>query len=944
MTNNVSNRGNLKGSIKIAHVNVENLRVHRENFVNCFQSNVYDIIGVSETFLKPQLLSEPFQLPGYSFVRHDREGKEGGGVAVYLRSCFAYKLIATSQPVYARKSEFIFVEVSLGWKLLLCIVYRPPKAGAIDELFQVLGNLIPVYNNVLILGDFNINLAGDRIFNDKAVFLDCINNLNLNVLPLNPTYHLPMSDTLLDLIICNDLSRVKDYGQLPVSGLSYHDLIYVELNLKLQCKKEYITIRDFKNIDVNKLKNDCLAISWDTLYNSRSIDDKVTFLQNKLMQLYDNNIPERRIYTKRNPCPWVNDDLKNLMKQRDNLYKRYVRTKDTNVWESYRVLRNRIKIQVRDARNRHFNNVFQSEVTSKVLWKTVKDQGAGKESKKLNDPVIDINALNSFFCGVNNEINVDLIDYYKSVNVDNVGFRFNEINIDSIGKAISDISSNAMGSDGIHLKFVKLIFNEIKDVLCHVFNFSLLNSVYPNQWKRALILPLPKISNPIECKHYRSINILCVFGKIIDKLVYQQMCKFVNDNNLLFKYQSGYRPYYSTQTALVRVTDDIRYAMDNRKLTVLILLDFSRAFDCIHHELLLSILGSYGFGNGVICWLRSYLNERMQRIKTGSGLFSDWKCNPVGVPQGSTLSALLFSLFINKICDDLVFSKCMLYADDLQLYVQSDVSNINNAINSLNADLYSLSFWCRSHGLKLNIAKCKPIIFGTSRLLNTLDHDSINPVIIDGQILSYEDRVVNLGLRMMNNLSWTDQVSYIHKKVFQCLYQFRRLCFEPSLEVRKLLVSTLIFPLFDYACAAFCDVNKTLLDKLQLAQNACIRYIFKLRLDEHVTGYYKQVGWLKIKERLDYNIISLADKILRRKEPDYLYDKFIPMSNVHLRQTRYGDSILQLPIHRTVTYTHSFHVEAIRKLNALAWNIRFCNNNKLFLRRLKEELLKRYDL
>lgn len=940
-------RNGISKSVKIAHVNVENIIVHRDTFLNFFYDTSYDIIAVSETFLKPEIVSLQFQLNGYSLIRHDRENKEGGGVAIYLRNIFNYKMIASSQTVYCKKPEFIVLEVSAGWKLLVCVVYRPPKAGYIAEFFDILANLLPLYDNVVIVGDFNIDLSSDRIFYDKTEYLNLIKNLNLNILSLKPTFHLPLSDTCLDHILCKDLLRVIKHGQLSVSGLSYHDLIYVELNLKLkpEVKKDFITIRDFKNINVNKLKEECLSIEWGDLYNKELIDDKVNILCNKLLGLYDKYIPERIIYTKKNPCPWIDSNIKTYIRERDLLYKRYLRTKDPNVWERYRVLRNNVKRILRDARNKHFQHCFQTNLSSKSLWKVVKQQGVGKGSKTLSDPVVQLNELNSFFCGVSSAINLDLIEYYNNlVDNQNVNFNFREVDNDSIFRAISYISSNALGDDGISLKFIKLIFEEIKYVLCHIYNYSLMNSVYPKQWKHSLILPLKKIPNPSSCNNYRAINILCVLGKVLDKLVYNQICKFVCDQNFLCKYQSGYRPNFSTQTALVRVVDDVRRAMDNRQVTVLLLLDFSRAFDCVNHALLLAILRSFNVSDNAVQWFSSYLTERMQRVKSGSGLYSEWKHNPVGVPQGSTLSSLLFSLYINKICDNLSFCKFMLYADDLQLYVHCNVNDLNNAVKNLNSDLNVLMQWCSDHGLSLNVAKCKPIIIGTSRILNTLNLDSVESVVINNVVLPYEDTVLNLGLRINKTLSWSEQVNYIHKRVFQCLYQFKRLCFNPPLEIRKLLVQSLVFPLFDYASAVFCDLSSTLVEKLQKAQNSCIRFIFRLRYDEHVTMYYKNLNWLKIKERLEYNMLSLAFKITNKKEPLYLFENYKTMTNIHSKETRHGKKMLQFPLHKTVIYNKSFHIQSIRLLNSLDDRLRKCKNVKEFNTRIKADLLNRYDL
>lgn len=936
-----------KGFLKICHVNVENLIVHRDNFINAFGSSKFDVITISETFLKPVIPSTPYLMQEFHLIRHDREGKEGGGLAVFVRKCFTFKIIAKSDSVYCRKPEFLILELSmsLSWKLLVCLVYRPPKIGHINEVFDIIENMLPVYNNIVLIGDLNTDLYTDRAFADKTQLLELVNRLNLHVLPMRPTYHRPNSDSWLDLIILNDLVRVKQFGQTAISGLSYHDMIFVELNLKTRIfvDKRTVTIRDFKNLKVEALLTECKSLNWTDVNLSDDIDNKVQILEDNINVLFNKHVPMRVISKKRNPCPWLNDEIRSLMKQRDQLYRRYVRTKDRAFWEDYRTHRNRVKRIIRDARNSHLSN-FLNEKPSKDIWNCLRENGSGKEPKSLSDPKVDLNNLNDFFCGVQNNVNMDLINYYRLQRNNNYNsFQFQVVDCDFVSKCMTEISSNAIGNDNVSLRFLKILFDEIKPVVCHILNFSLSNSVYPSQWKKALVIPLPKVKEPCENKHFRPINILCVLGKILDKIVYKQVRDFLNSNNILSKYQSGYRSLYSTQTALIKITDDIRKAIDERKLTVLLLLDFTRAFDSVNHKLLVSVLESYNFGIESVKWFQSYLEGRYQRIKTCSGNLSDWKLNPVGVPQGSTLSAMLFSIYINRICNDVMFCKTMLYADDIQLYIHSNLSNINDAIRMLNSDLETLYVWCRDHGLSLNISKCKPIVIGNNRIVSNLDFDNISPVVIHGEDLEYQNSVVNLGLRFDNFLSWNQQVNHICSKVYQSIYQFRRLTFKPTLEIRKLLVVTMIFPFFDYANAAFCDLNITLTSKLQKAQNSCIRYIFNLNYDEHVTPFYRQLGWLKIRERIDYSVLSSMYKVLKNKKPDYLYERYVTLYHVHLRQTRFGSTTLQFPIHRTVTYSNSFHVRSIRLMNNLDSDIKDLRSEKMFLKRIKSKLLSVYD-
>ncbi|KAG8260964.1 hypothetical protein J6590_108433 [Homalodisca vitripennis] len=260
----------------------------------------------------------------------------------------------------------------------------------------------------------------------------------------------------------------------------------------------------------------------------------------------------------------------------------------------------------------------------------------------------------------------------------------------------------------------------------------------------------------------------------------------------------------------------------------------------------------------------------------------------------------------------------------------------------MNVDLEVLFKWCSDHGLNLNISKCKPIIFGTQRLLSQLNLENITRVKIDGEDLEYQKSVINLGIRINNSLSWTDQVNYVHKRVYSSLYQFKKLCFNPPVYVKKLLVMSLIFPVFDYSLAAYCDVNNTLITKLQRAQNACVRYIYGLRLDDHVTPFYRDLGWLKIKERIEYNVLTVMYSILKEHKPDYLFENYTRMDQVHARQTRFGNVTLQFPIHRTTTYSNSFHVQSIRNMNTLDDDVKNATSKRLFKEKLRGILLQRY--
>ncbi|CAH2108919.1 unnamed protein product [Euphydryas editha] len=134
------------------------------------------------------------------------------------------------------------------------------------------------------------------------------------------------------------------------------------------------------------------------------------------------------------------------------------------------------------------------------------------------------------------------------------------------------------------------VLDNIASVITHIINFSLSCNVFPSLWKRAIVIPLPKTSNPTCLSQYRPISILPILSKVLESIVHKQLYSYLISNCLLCPYQSGFRPSHSTVGALLNVTEDIRWAMDNTKFTAMILLDFSSAFNSVDYDILLGTL------------------------------------------------------------------------------------------------------------------------------------------------------------------------------------------------------------------------------------------------------------------------------------------------------------------------------------------------------------------
>ena len=209
------------------------------------------------------------------------------------------------------------------------------------------------------------------------------------------------------------------------------------------------------------------------------------------------------------------------------------------------------------------------------------------------------------------------------------------------------------------------------------------------------------------------------------------MLEFVNKYSLLNDLQSGFRRLHSTGTALLRIIEDLRVAKCQGNVTIMVLLDYSKAFDSVIHPILLAILRYLNFSESSLKWFEAYLNIRKQSV-LGEEKNSSWSHTPLGVPQGSILGPLLYSLYTFAITTVIKFCKFHLYADDLQIYASCKQNDIPSTIKKINEDITQLQEWSLLHGLQINASKTQCIIIGLSSS-STININSVPKVSLMGE-------------------------------------------------------------------------------------------------------------------------------------------------------------------------------------------------------------------
>lgn len=909
--------------LKIVHLNAESLtyRSHIPAFQLLFDNSDIDVIAVSETFYSCQ--EDLVKLKNYNIFTANRGTGIGGGIAIYVKNVHACKLLSISVPLDAsiKKPDYAILEISLSdIKILFACVYRPPKVGYFDEFADDFISLGIDYKYHIVVGDVNAHFGSAKACDardGKAVY-EFLDVFNLVRIPYNATYHVNDCHSHLDLIASTFHEHLMYYNQYP-SGLSNHDLLAAVFSFDVpKFIPRLSTFRSFRNLNLQDFKKDVVDTPWHDMFLLEDVNSKLEFFNHHITALFNKHAPYVTVKVKHRPTPWMSDDLRALIIERDKMYDEIKNCNDRLRISQFRKLKNRTKSEIRNAKVRYSYKILNNCNSSKTLWKGLKKLDVVAQNTTVACKYPSSEELNTHYTAVScqdEELIRNTIHMYDNMSPlpTDEPFFFRHVYFESLQKAIYGVSPSAKGVDDISAAMVKLCLEELSPAILHIFNYSLQSCCFPNTWKVANVKPLPKKSGACVVKDFRPISLLCMLGKALEKVVHEQLVEYLQRNSLFNPLQSGFRANHSTTTALLKVIGDIRENVDSQHLSMLVLYDFSNAFPSVHHELLLTKLKIYGFSKSVIDWFRSYLTGRAQRVVNDQDI-STLIDLLFGVPQGSVLGPLLYSIYVNDIDKIFTNSSYHLYADDLQNYVPFKPLDIVNAVNIVNGEASKLVDYAKSHNLDINAAKTQVIIIGNHKLLKKLP-DDVPLVVVNGTVIPYSDVVNDLGILVDKFLNWEPQVNSTCKKAYAAFHGIKKHCDILPVVVRKKLVEALVFPVLDYGNVVTSQMLVVSSIKLQRVQNACARLIFNLRRDCHISSYISDLKWLRIANRFTYASVTLLKKVLCTNKPMYLAAKLQFACNVRNRFVRGSHLLLRIPHHRTDKARGAFWIQA-----PLLWN------------------------
>ena len=916
---------NYKGLLQIGHINARSIPKHIHEIYKVLLETGIDILCVCETFISENTPNSAYEIPGYIFFHFDRTMACRGGVGVYIRSEYPARVI--KPPIELVQPEMIFVEVTVGSvKMAVGVIYKSPLIpySVFAGIHENIAFITSKYEHCIILGDMNIDhLKVDSsplkffnsYFTEPFAFTQIVDE---------PTRITKTSSTLIDLILTSNPENVKAHGVVDTPGISDHCLTFMAYSLKKpKFKPKIVTRRDFRNFDEKLFVRDMERAPWGNILvvDDDDIDNKVTIFENIHREIIDKHAPFRTFRVTRPATPWFSDEIKKLMDDRDKYKNKFNLDKKAETEEIYKILRNIVCQKIRREKIKTFNEKINTKIKdSKQFHQALKNFSVVESTCNSGSHCnIDPNLMNSTFLKNNNaKINEDLVtDEVNEIlkKSSRPSFSFTEVSELQVIKMVRSIKTNACGVDGISAFFLKLGIEHSVYAFTNIINTSILYKKFPNRWKNALVKPLPKTNNPASVSDYRPISLLPTFSKVIEKLIAKQMIEYLKDTNYFDNLQSAYKPSHSTITALLNVTDDIYECLENSELVFLVLLDYSKAFDCANHRLILAKLKAAGFRDDSLQWISSYLNGRHQKVATSEGE-SGWSGVFNGVPQGSVLGPLLFTVLVSDLRDAIKRGRYHMYADDTQLYYSCKCENANRTIQDINSDLKGISKFSKTNCLKLNAAKSKFIVIGSRQNLKKLKNIQLDPIRIDDNIIEREYEAKNLGIVVDEELTWTRHVNLSIAKAYGKLRQAFRFKNFLSDSSKLKLTETYILSQFNYGDIILQNLSVQLKNKIQRLQNGCVRFTYGLRKYDHISASIKDKNILNMENRRLLHSLTLMFRIKNREAPMYLCNRIKTYAETHNHFTRNRYNI-NAPFARTKLRSMSFFINISKKFNEL---------------------------
>ena len=436
---------------------------------------------------------------------------------------------------------------------------------------------------------------------------------------------------------------------------------------------------------------------------------------------------------------------------------------------------------------------------------------------------------------------------------------------------------------------LKPVMEEVSLPFSDICNSSFKEGIFPEKNKIAKVMPIHKNGSTKDVNNYRPISLLPIFSKIMEKVMASRLNTFLELHSIVYSNQYGFRAGCSTSHSLISITETIRKTIDEGKFGCGVFIDLKKAFDTVNHDILLQKLEHYGIRDVALKWFKSYLTGRKQFVHV-NGANSEVKDIVCGVPQGSVLGPLLFLLYINDLPNISDSLKFYLFADDTNIYYESD--NLNRLEKTMNKELEKLHEWLCLNRLSLNISKTNFVVFHAKGK----PKHSVVTILINKQAIDEVNSVKYLGILIDSQLTFKNHIDELSKKVSRAIGVLYKLRPYVTAKILTSVYYAIVYPFLLYGIVVWGNASKTFLEPIHKMQKKIVRMItyndnFPIIPGPlaHTPPLFHKLKILKIYDIFKLQVGKFVFESLNNIGPAQSLVKFVRAAEVHDHNTRYAD-------------------------------------------------------
>ena len=947
--------------MRVATLNARSVKNKVVSICNFLSENKIVACGLTETWLtdKEQIVEREFKELGFYILHNPRKKKKGGGVG------FLYKSELIAKKCKSKKTKsFELLEVTLkGSKkmFMFSTIYRTGSLNISerDEFLEEMEIYISMLSKrkefVIIWGDFNIHV--EKKHEKLAVnFLELMETHGFKQLVQTPTH---IAGGILDLIFVNDKTdscKVDVFNER--SGLQLSDHFTVQLSLPdepvSQNTKINYTFRSTSHINIPSFSTD---LHHELLkLKSTDLNSKVNHFMNSISATVNKHAPIQHRSKLQMPKIFRHKSIAIAKQNKRKAERRFRKTMDDGDRHVLnQASRNLVKV-VKKTRNEFYQEKLNTaKGDSKGTWKVINHLLNKNKEKLLPDYCSKLQLADDFEFYFKNKIdklskeiksNGNYSNYNstivpKKVDAESITFsKFELVSSEELKVVFKSIKNKYSSVDDTPTILFQPILNSSLKFILEIVNQSLKEGIFPQALKTSHVLPIAKkgASDYNLLSVYRPVSNIPFMSKVIEKCGLTQLYHHLQSFNLLISKQSAYRANHSCETALLKVYDDILTTLDTDTSIILVLLDFSSAFDTIDHDLMLiKLKNDFGMQDTAINWFKSYLNNRCFRVKIDDFL-SKGESVMFGIPQGSILGPVLFTLYtqeVGKIIESHGL-KFHMFADDIQIY--HHYSGSMSQLSTIKACLHDVKCWAKMNHLKLNDNKTKFI----NVALKSFKHDLVN-IQLFNETIPVELQAKSLGFIFDKRLSLCDQITSVRKVGYYMLGNLWRVSSSLNIPLKTQLVHSCVLAHIDYCNSLYYGLPNNQIKRLQLLMNAAVRFIHNIRnTNTSITPFLKKSHLLPVHLRIRFKICVTVFKCLNGTAPDYLSNLITKKVSLQSLRVHEDKTLLHQPSFESSHRNRRFSITGPKLWNELPKSLRTITSIMEFKSKLKTFLFEQF--